>query len=78
MGDNVKSSEIIKETFNCRFIKIDSSRALNNIGKFSFVKFIRSVKLFIEVCHSLVFLDQVFYIILFHLMVMPFTEILSL
>ena len=55
VGDYVKSSKTLKDTFNCRFIKIGSSNNIKNIGKFSFLKVVYSVKLFFDVCYSLIF-----------------------
>lgn len=38
VGDTIKSSKILKDEFDCRFIKIKSSNTLEDIGKFNLKK----------------------------------------
>lgn len=62
VGDFIKSSRIINESFNCKFIKINSSDTISDIGKVSFKKIWLVLELYMKVFWALfVFRPSIIY-----------------
>jgi len=53
VGDSILNSNIIKDAYNSKFIKIKSSQNLNEIGKFSLFKLYYLIELFFKISISL-------------------------
>ncbi len=54
VGDFIKSSEKIKDEFECRFIKIKSSDTIGDIGKVNFKKIWFVIELFFKILFTIV------------------------
>ena len=54
VGDFIVSSNILKEKYHTKFIKIESSESIEDIGKYSFKKFFLAVRLFFKVFYALI------------------------
>lgn len=55
VGDTILASELLKNVFKTRFIKIKSSESLESIGKFDFKKIGDTFRLFLKTCFQLTF-----------------------
>lgn len=55
VGDYIRFSEILENSFNSKFVKIRSSSSIKNIGRFGFLKVVYSCWLFFEVGFNLIF-----------------------
>lgn len=54
VGDFIKSSDKLKEEFDCKFIKIKSSNTLDDIGKMNFKKIYYVLELFFKILFTIV------------------------
>jgi len=54
VGDFIKSSEKLKDEFDCRFIKIKSSDTIGDIGKVNFKKIYFVVELFFKILFTVI------------------------
>lgn len=53
VSKQIKDSKLINETFDCNFINLSTSRKMDEIQKFSFVKLVRLLCIYIKVFFSL-------------------------
>lgn len=62
VGDTILKSKLLNETFSCRFIKINSSDKIEDIGAFNFFKIISSIELFFKTVYQIItFQPQIIY-----------------
>lgn len=54
VGDFIKSSERLREEFDCKFIKIKSSNTIGDIGKINFKKIYLVIELFFKILFTIV------------------------
>lgn len=54
VGDFIKSSEKVKEKFDCKFIKIKSSNTIGDIGKINFKKIYFVLELFFKILFTII------------------------
>jgi len=63
VGDFIKSSEKLKDEFDCRFIKIKSSDTIGDIGKVNFKKIYFVLELFFKILFTVLFFrpDKIYF-----------------
>jgi len=63
VGDYIKASKKLEETFECKFIKIKSSNVINDGGKINLIKFYYVILLYFKVLWNLVFFrpDKIYF-----------------
>lgn len=55
VGDSILKSDLLKQNFNTKYIKIESSKNIKSIGKFQFNKIIDTIILFNNILSKLLF-----------------------
>ena len=63
VGDYIKASKKLEETFECKFIKIKSSNVISDGGKINLIKFYYVILLYFKVLWNLVFFrpDKIYF-----------------
>jgi hypothetical protein len=54
VGQYIKNSNVINETFKCRYINLSTSTQIDKIGKNGIIKFIRYINILLKVIYDLV------------------------